>query len=88
MRDFVESQDFQHDRSMLGGKIERWDTLMRALDWALCTNPEKTGQRIGDTDIWAVPSYGWPGMPAVVIYYRFDDHTVVLLSVIRADPSL
>ena len=83
-REVVDSGRFVADRDGLTDDVERWDEVMKGVVWALSKSPEK-GQPTDAPDIMALPTVVWDGAPPLVIYYRYDDERVDLLSVQRGD---
>ena len=86
-RTIVETSRFQQERGDIEPSVARWDEVMIGVLWALCRETVRAGQTTGVDGIFALPTDDWPGAPALVIYYTFDDNTVTLRSVILA-PSL
>ena len=84
-RTLVESERFKGELAQIAPNIARWDEVFRGVQWGLCRKPHAVGKPTAADGIYAVPTDDWPGVPAVVVYYRFDDSTVTLLSVILAE---
>jgi hypothetical protein len=75
---------FDKSRSKISQSVERWDEIFRGIEWALCRVPEK-GQATSAPGIYALTTDDWPNVPAMVVYYQFDEDEVTLLDVRLAD---
>jgi hypothetical protein len=82
-RTVVENARFTKEKSVVERDARRFDEMMESVIWALSTKPEHWDQ-IGNTEVRALPTEGWPGVPAFVIYYRFTEDQVELLSIRKA----
>ncbi|MCI0349300.1 MAG: hypothetical protein L0Z53_07740 [Acidobacteriales bacterium] len=61
-------------------KAQRADEFVDGVKWLLARSPEK-GTRIGQTNVWFIPSEHTADLLPVVIYYTFDDDYVNLMSI-------
>lgn len=86
-RTIVESARFKSERAAIAPSISRWDEVFRAVEWGLAQAPEVAGKATHVDGVFAIPTDDWPDVPAVVVYYRFDESTVTLLSLILADTA-
>lgn len=84
-RTLIESERFKGELAQIAPNIVRWDEVFRGVQWGLCRKPQLVGQLTAADGIYAVATDDWPGVPSVVVYYKFDDKTVTLLSVILAE---
>lgn len=79
-REVVESDRYTREASKIEPDAQRFDELVNGLIWAISVHPE-SHEQIGDTEIWAIASEPWPGVPECVIYYSFNETTVTLESI-------
>jgi hypothetical protein len=56
------------------------DAALSGVVWLLARHPEYGRKTVSPT-VWAMPTDAMLGVPALVVYYCFDDDTVRLLSV-------
>jgi len=84
LRTIVEDQRFKTERDTISPNIARWDEVQKGVIWGLSRKPERVGKPTEADGIFAVATDDWPDVPSVVIYYTFDDKTVILKSVILA----
>ena len=84
MRTVVSDDRFDAARDGITPDIERWDEVFRGVEGALAWAPE-LGQATSAQGIYALPTEDWPGVPPLVVYYRFDEKEVTLLDIREAD---
>lgn len=85
LRELVEDERFQQNRTALLGCTERADEALRAITWKLARGPECGQLVLKEENIW-VDSAQLPGKtrePGVLVYYTFDDDQVTLLDIQR-----
>lgn len=80
-RSLVTEKRFDEERDALNPDIERWDEVFESFDLALAQDPLILGKETDESGIYAITTGTWPGAPPVVIYFRYDDDTVTLLSI-------
>lgn len=75
---------FEEEAARIEPDAEQWDDIFRGVEWQLARDP-RSGERVGWTDVWAIPTRPFVNRREEVVYltfyYRFDDDSVTLLSV-------
>jgi len=84
-RSVVESMHYQRERDALIPHPVLADAALEQITTLLAQSPE-IGQPTNRPDILAITTEDTPVLPAAVLYYAYDDQTVVLLSIVKADP--
>lgn len=56
------------------------DKAISGVTWVLSRAPNH-GERIPDTEIWAITTQPCFGVPALILYYRFNSSSVWLLHI-------
>lgn len=87
LRSVVASLRFEQELQELEPDIKRWDEVFQGLETCLSRDPAQTGHITDAPRIYGVSTEQWPGVPEVVIYYRWDETSVTLLSIIPAMPK-
>jgi hypothetical protein len=80
-RTLRDSDRFARERNTICADIALMDEILFAVTWALARDPSGTGQPTFEQDILAVPIDPSPDTPPLVIYYKYDDCFVDLLSI-------
>ncbi len=84
-RTICESQRFEGERDALG-LPELMDEVLKDITEALSRRP-MMGQLTRQPGILAVAIDSTPMTPALVLYYGYNEHEVILLSLREADPA-
>jgi hypothetical protein len=79
-RSIIETDRFVREKQAIEPNAQLLDAALRGATWTLARNPQ-SGQPTVAPTVWAIPTNAMLGVPALVIYYCFDDDTVTLLSV-------
>lgn len=87
LRTIIESQLFSSDRDALGIDIRRLDEALFGVTWSLARNPE-IGRETDVEDIQAIGIREVGGLPPLLVYYTWNESTVVLLSMIVGNSAL
>lgn len=78
VRDVVWDARFENELADLSLKILRLEDAVDGLEWVLAREPER-GTQVAGTDIYAWPVQTY--FSQALVYYRFDDRQVSLLSI-------
>lgn len=83
-RGFWHDPRFEADAARIEPDAKQWDEILRGVEWQLTRDP-RSGERVGRTDVWAVPSRPFVNrreeIVELTVYYRFDDDNVTLIAV-------
>lgn len=85
IREVVEEDRFQEERDDLSASVRRWDEVMFGVTYTLARAPE-IGHETWVEGVFALATDPFPDAPDLVVYYRYDDERVHLLSVIEPRP--
>jgi len=80
LRKIIEEDSFQESKGAVSKDVALLDDVMHGVTWTLAHSPE-VGLPIDDPTVWAITTMPLLGMPAVIVYYCFDEREVRLLSV-------
>lgn len=83
MRQIVEDARFERERDSLNPNAERMDDILEGVYETLSRDPDR-GMQV-TSDIWAIGTRFTE--PSFLIYYRFCQSQVVLLSIRRQDAN-
>jgi hypothetical protein len=83
LRTVVQSHRFTQELEAIEPSAQRADEFIAGAEWYLVRCPE-VGTRMGQSDVWFLPSDDSAKMASMVIYYAFDVDRVVLLSICKA----
>lgn len=72
---------FEQELLAIQANIERVDESIAAIEWALSCNPENGSQLQPGSRVWVMFTLETPFLPALIVYYTFDDNHVYLESV-------
>ena len=86
LRSIIETDRFIREKLAIEPDVSRLDAALLGVTWTLARSPE-SGQKTIAPTVWAMPTNAMLSVPALVIYYSFDDDTVTLLSVEVAAPA-
>ena len=86
LRQIVEEPRFESEKHAIEPNAPLLDAALHGVTWTLARSPEVGQQTISPT-VWAIPTHPMLGVPALVIYYCFDDATVRLLSIEVSPPD-
>jgi hypothetical protein len=83
-RQIIEEDQFREEKIRISRSVKRLDDILLGITWVLARKPESFEQ-VGTLDLYlaktdAVP----PGVPALYIWFWFDDDAVHLLSIEHA----
>jgi len=84
-RDIIEEDRFGREKAQLYKDARRADDALQGILDVICRRPE-SGSRCGDAGMWYAAAQGWDVTP-FVLFYRWDERHVHLLSIIRAQPD-
>lgn len=79
-RNWVEEHSFAEARDAVSPNVERMDDVLVGIIFALECRAE-LGSQTAQPGIRGIATRPWPGAPELVIYYRFDDHSVYGLDI-------
>lgn len=81
LRSIVREFRFQHELERLEADVQRADEFTEAAEFVLARDPHE-GQPVEPGGlVWAIPVNSVANMPAMVLYYTFNDQYVILLSI-------
>jgi hypothetical protein len=80
LRTIIESHRFSHELKEIIKDAPAADDFVFGAKHKLARSPEE-GKRIGQTHVWFLPMVEQPNLMPVVLYYTFDDESVMLLSI-------
>ena len=80
MLEIIEASRFRTELQQIVQHAKRADEFINGAKWVLCRNPE-AGKRIGTSHVWFFAMEEIPGILPVVLYYTFDEDSVIFLSI-------
>ena len=86
-RQIIEESEFKDEKIRMSRSVKRLDEILLGITWVLARKPESfdkvTGLDLYLAKTEAIP----PDIPALYIWFWFDDNEVHLLSIERAPKS-
>lgn len=86
LRTIIESKLYESQRQALEVDARRLDEALLGTTWALARDPE-IGAETGVPTIRALGIRAVGGLPELLIFYTWDEATVVLLSIMKRATS-
>jgi hypothetical protein len=80
LRTVIESHRFSLELKEIIKDAPAADDFVFGAKYRLARLPEE-GKRIGESHAWFLPMVEQPNLMPVVLYYTFDEETVILLSI-------
>jgi hypothetical protein len=87
-RGIVESPQYSQERDAIGPSVERLDEALVGVLWALSHDPEHFELIPGTRNLHRVLTDPFPDVPALRIWYSFDQQQVTLHSIEIADEEV
>lgn len=84
LRTIIESHRFRNERASVTSNVRAMDDALDGVLWVLARDPT-LGRPTDEPGIYAIPTGDYPAMPAMVLYYAYDNDTVLLLSLTLAN---
>lgn len=83
-RTIVESNRYSAEKAKIEPDARCLDDALDGVTFVICRHPE-FGAETDALGVMAATTASLLGVPALVLYYRYTDNEVTLLSVVRAD---
>jgi hypothetical protein len=80
LRTIVESHRFSLELKEIIKDAPAADDFVFGVKHRLARSPQD-GKRIGESHVWFLPMVKQPNLMPVVLYYTFDEESVILLSI-------
>jgi hypothetical protein len=79
-RTLVESEDYARQKALIEPDVRRLDEVLGSTTFKLCQRPSDRRRLVrGTARLYVIPTDPFPGAPALLIAYTFDEHEVTLL---------
>jgi hypothetical protein len=80
LRTIIESHRFSLELKEIIKDFAAADDFVFGVKHRLARSPQD-GKRIGESHVWFLPMVKQPNLMPVVLYYTFDEESVILLSI-------
>jgi hypothetical protein len=85
-RSIVYTETFQASREALGIEIRRFDEVMEGVELVLAQHPSLCAcESKAEPGIWGIKTNAYPGVPALVAFFWFNDDEIVMKKVVLAE---
>lgn len=86
-RQIIEESDFKDEKERISRSVKRLDEILLGITWVLARKPESFN-KVGELDLHLAKTDPVPpDIPALYIWFWFNDSEVHLLSIERAPKS-
>lgn len=86
MRTIIEEDLFRRQKSKLRISVKRLDEILEGITWALSKRPEAF-HNVPGTNLHLIKTDPFSALPALHVWYKFDDECVYLLSIEKGSPE-
>lgn len=80
LREVIEANRFAQELRRIVANVKQADDFVDGAKWVLSRDP-LSGKRIGKSKVWFLALQEIPNILPVVLYYTFDEDSVILLSI-------
>jgi hypothetical protein len=87
IRTIIESDRFEREKAEIEPDAAKLDGALEGVTIAVARQPDQVGKSTASRHVWAVTTHALLGVPALIVYYLFDENSVTLLSVRLAGSS-
>lgn len=73
-----EESTFSEEKERISRSAKRLDEVLSGVIWTLCRAPDSF-QKVSDLDLYLIKTDAAPGVPALRVWYTFNDNEVHLM---------